>query len=103
MDRKIQKSLFDILHCIDEIDSYFNSVPRRFDYYRDNALLRSAIHMNISIIGEATNRILKTDSESSISNAQQIVGSRTSRMHGDVGWCLDGNDLGHCHQRLTQT
>ena len=99
MDRKIQKSLFDILHCIDEIDFYFNSVPRRFDYYRDNALLRSAIHMNISIIGEATNRILKTDSEISISNAKQIVGTRNYLIHGydslrlEMIWAIVINDL----------
>lgn len=71
MDRKIQKSLYDILQCVEEVESYFDSVPRRFDYYYENALLRSAIHMNISIIGEATNRILKIDPTIAISNAKK--------------------------------
>lgn len=77
MDRKIQKSLYDILCCIDEIESYFESNPRRFEVYSENAILRSAIHMNISIIGEAANRILKIDPQIKISNARQIVGLET--------------------------
>lgn len=60
---------------------------------------RSAIHMNISIIGEATNRILKTDSEISISNAKQIVGTRNYLIHGydslrlEMIWAIVVNDL----------
>ncbi len=60
---------------------------------------RSAIHMNISIIGEATNRILKTDSEISISNAKQIVGTHNYLIHGydslrlEMIWAIVVNDL----------
>lgn len=99
MDRKIQKSLFDILKCIEEVESYFESVPLRFDYYRDNALLRSAIHMNISIIGEATNRILKIDPNILISNAKQIVATRNYLIHGydslrlEMIWAIVVKDL----------
>ena len=55
--------------------------------------------MNISIIGEATNRILKTDSEISISNAKQIVGTRNYLIHGydslrlEMIWAIVINDL----------
>ena len=108
MDRKIQKSLFDILQCINEIESYFVSVTRRFDYYRENALLRSAIHMNISIIGEATNRILKIDPEILISNAKQIVGTRNYLIHGydslrlEMIWAIVINDLPKLKQEVVE-
>ena len=108
MDRKIQKSLFDILQCINESESYFVSVPRRFDYYRENALLRSAIHMNISIIGEATNRILKIDPEILISNAKQIVGTRNYLIHGydslrlEMIWAIVINDLPKLKQEVVE-
>ncbi|MCM1138185.1 MAG: DUF86 domain-containing protein [Duncaniella sp.] len=82
MDRKIKKSLYDILERIYEIESYFEKRPRRFDVYSSDSLLKSAIHMNLSIIGEATNRILKLDSGIAISNARQIVGTRNYLIHG---------------------
>lgn len=106
MDRKVKKSLFDILQCIEEIESYFDSVPRRFDYYRENALLRSAIHMNISIIGEATNRILKIEPSIMISNAKQIVGTRNYLIHGydslriEMIWAIVVNDLPKLKQEV---
>lgn len=106
MDRKIKKSLYDILQCVEEVESYFDSVPRRFDYYQDNALLRSAIHMNISIIGEATNRILKIDPTIAISNAKQIVGTRNYLIHGydslrlEMIWAIVINDLPKLKQEI---
>ena len=106
MDRKIQKSLYDILQCVEEVESYFDSVPRRFDYYYENALLRSAIHMNISIIGEATNRILKIDPTIAISNAKKIVGTRNYLIHGydslrlEMIWAIVINDLPKLKQEV---
>ncbi|MDE5807842.1 MAG: DUF86 domain-containing protein, partial [Muribaculaceae bacterium] len=82
MDRKVKKLLFDISGCIAEIESYFAVLPRQFEEYKNNSLLRSAIHMNLSIIGEATNQILKIAPASPISNARQIVGTRNYIIHG---------------------
>lgn len=99
MDRKIKKSLYDILEHIEEIESYFENTPRQFEIYRTTPLLRSAIHMNLSIIGEATNRILKINSEITISNARQIVGTRNYLIHGydslrlEMIWAIIINDL----------
>lgn len=99
MDRQILKSLFDIKQCIDEIESYFDSIPRQFEEYRTNSLLRSAIHMNLSIIGEATNRILKVDRDIRITNAKQIVDTRNYIIHGydslrpEMIWAIIINDL----------
>lgn len=99
MDRKIEKSLYDIIQCINEIDSYFIEYPRQFEIYRTSALLKSAIHMNISIIGEATNRILRLDPDVKISNARQIIGTRNYIIHGydslrpEMIWAIVINDL----------
>ncbi len=99
MDRRVKKLLFDILERILEIESYFDVLPRLFEEYKNNALLKSAIHMNLSIIGEATNRILKIAPEISISNARQIVGTRNYIIHGydslrpEMIWAIIINDL----------
>ena len=82
MDIKIRKCLFDIIGSIDEIESYFVDSPKRFDDYCRNGMMRRAIQMNISIIGEATNRILKLDPEIKITKARKIVDTRNFVIHG---------------------
>ncbi|MDE7438433.1 MAG: DUF86 domain-containing protein [Muribaculaceae bacterium] len=92
MDRIIKKSLEDIVQVIDEVDSFFEPGQRRFDYYLSNTCVRRAIQMNISIIGEAVNRILKIDPELPITAARKIVSTRNYLIHGydsldhDVIW-----------------
>lgn len=55
--------------------------------------------MNLSIIGEATNRILKVNPEVTISNARQIVSTRNYIIHGydslrpEMIWAIIINDL----------
>lgn len=55
-DNPETKYLNDILSSIAQIESYFESLPRRFDVYCSTPMLQRAIQMNISIIGEATNK-----------------------------------------------
>lgn len=99
MDRQILKTLQDILDAIIEIESYFDKYPRRFDVYNSETMLRSATHMKLSIIGEATNRILKIAPEIKISNARQIVNTRNYLIHGydslrlEMIWAIIINDL----------
>ena len=57
MDRRLKAHLYDINVAIDEIYSFFEQVPKRFDEYQKNLMLRRAIERNIGIIGEATGRI----------------------------------------------
>lgn len=108
MDRKVLKSLYDMMRCIEEIESYFDSVPRQFEIYKANSLLKSAIHMNLSIIGEATNRILKIDPDIKISNAKQIVGTRNFIIHGydslrpEMIWAIIINDLPKLKKELSE-
>lgn len=81
MESRIEKSLIDILTAIDEIDLFFENRPKRFDVYLSDICLRRAIERNISIIGEAVNRILKINPDINITSARNIVDTRNYVIH----------------------
>ncbi|MBO4434875.1 MAG: DUF86 domain-containing protein [Bacteroidales bacterium] len=99
MDRRLKAYLFDINTAIDEVYSFFEQVPKRFDEYQKNLMLRRAIERNIGIIGEATNKIDKEYPDVSISNARAIIATRNRVIHDyaavtdDVMWKIVVNDL----------
>jgi uncharacterized protein with HEPN domain len=82
MTDNIRAWLHDILSCIEEIESYFNSSPKEFNSFVQNTMLRKAIERNLEIIGEAVNRILKDDPTIAITNARKIVDLRNNVIHG---------------------
>ena len=82
MTDNVRTWLHDILSCILEIDSYFESHPKNFDYYILNSMLRKAIERNLEIIGEAMSRILKTAPDIRITDARKIVALRNNVIHG---------------------
>ena len=81
-ENTIVKYLRDILGSIEQIESYFNLFPRRFDTYCSTPVLQRAIQMNIAIIGEAMNKLLKTNPEINITKARKIVDTRNYVIHG---------------------
>lgn len=81
MDEKILKWLYDIKSAIEEIDSYFVDIPKDFNHYSSNLILKRAIERDLEIIGEAVNRILKQDPDFPIVNAKKIVGLRNQIIH----------------------
>lgn len=99
MDRRLKAHLFDIDTAIDEIYSFFEQVPKRFDEYQKSLMLRRAVERNIGIIGEAINKIDKEYPEVSISNVRAIVATRNRVIHDyaavtdDVIWKIVINDL----------
>ena len=99
MDRRLKAYLYDINTAIDEIYSFFDQVPKRFDEYQKNLMLRRAIERNIGIIGEATNKVDKEYPEIAISNARAIIATRNRVIHDyaavtdDVMWKIVINDL----------
>ena len=99
MDRRLKAHLFDITSAIEEVYSFFEQVPKRFDIYQGNLMLRRAIERNIGIIGEATNKIDKEFPEIKISNARAIIATRNRVIHDyaavtdDVMWKIVVNDL----------
>jgi len=99
MDDRVKKYLEDILIAIDEIDIFFEMLPKRYDVFVDSLLLRRGVERNIGIIGEAMSRILKTDNSISITNARKIVDTRNYVIHGydtlttDILWSIVINHL----------
>ena len=81
MELKIQKYLYDIITSINSIYEYLGE-SRDFNEYSENKLFRRAVEWELEIIGEASNRILKLDSEFPIDNARKIVDLRNWVIHG---------------------
>ena len=99
MDRRLKAYLYDIDTAIDEVYSFFEQVPMRFDEYQKNLMLRRAIERNIGIIGEATNKLLKENPDVAISYAKDIISTRNRVIHDyaaitdDIMWKIVINDL----------
>jgi uncharacterized protein with HEPN domain len=99
MEDRVKKYLEDILIAIEEIDAYFETLPKRYDELLNNILLRRAIERNIEIIGEAMSRILKSEGTIAITNARKIVDTRNYVIHGydsltvDILWSIVFNHL----------
>ena len=99
MDDLIKKHLQDILTAIEEIESFFGDKPKLFEDFYSNLCHRRAIERNIEIIGEAMNRILKTDRNVAITNSRKIVDARNYIIHGydslsaDILWSMVINHL----------
>lgn len=99
MDDFVKKHLSDIRIAIEEIESFFGNKPKLFDDFFNDLCLRRAIERNIEIIGEATNRILKVESNIYISNSRKIVDARNYNIHGydslspDILWSIVINHL----------
>lgn len=92
MERAVNKTIEDIRNAILEVDSFFETRPRRFDVYLSDVCLRRAVERNITIIGEAMNRLLKLCPDIEISSARKIVDTRNYVIHGydsvtdDIMW-----------------
>ncbi len=94
MDDQIKKYLQDILTAIEEVDSFFEDSPKRYDDFYSDIRLRRAIERDIEIIGEAMNRILKIKRNIAITDARRIVDARNYIIHGydslspDILWSM---------------
>lgn len=92
MERSINKTLEDILNAILEIESFFETRPKRYDVYLSDVCLRRAVERNITIIGEAMNRLLRYAPDIEITAARRIVDTRNYVIHGydsvtdDIMW-----------------
>lgn len=82
MERSVKKTLQDIIDAIDEINTFFETREKRFDVYLSDVCLRRAVERNITIIGEAMNRLLKNDPSIKITYARKIVDTRNYVIHG---------------------
>ena len=102
------KHLQDILTAIEEIDSFFGAEPKLFNEFAENLCLRRAVERNIEVIGEAMNRILKSNADVQISNARKIVDARNYIIHGygslsvDILWSIVINHLPKLKVEVTE-
>lgn len=99
MDNEIKTWLFDILQSINEIDSYYDDKPKRFDDYISDIKTKRAIERNLEIIGEAANRIRKKNKDFKLDNTDNIIATRNRIIHGydkisdDLIWSIVINHL----------
>lgn len=99
MDNYTKKHLQDILTAIEEIESFFDGCPKCFEDFSNTLWRRRAIERNIEIIGEAMNRILKSNPFIEITNSRKIVDARNYIIHGydslsvDILWSIVINHL----------
>jgi uncharacterized protein with HEPN domain len=80
----IPKSLDDVLLSIEAIESYlteFMGQRRDFSIYMEKKFLRRAVERELSIIGEAMNRIHRVDSEYPITHNRSIIALRNRVVH----------------------
>jgi uncharacterized protein with HEPN domain len=89
----IKICLKDIEQAIVEIDDFLPTNRNFFEFQKD-LKCRKAVERNIEIIGEAMNRILKTDPSFPLENSRKIVDTRNRIIHGydtiseDVLWLI---------------
>ena len=75
-----QKLLLDIQNAINSIDEHLEG-RRIFAEYESNKTKRRAIEREFEIIGEATNNLLKINSELPLSYARTVVNLRNKLIH----------------------
>ena len=94
----IKACLKDIEQAIIEINDFL-PVERDFFAFQKDLKTRKAIERNIEIIGEALDRILKTDPTFPISDSRKIVDTRNRIIHGydsvseDIIWLIVNKNL----------
>jgi uncharacterized protein with HEPN domain len=98
MDINIKTWLIDIQQSIEEIFDFLGD-QRDFFAYQKDLKTKKAVERNIEIIGEAVNRILKTDNSFPLDEAKNIIGTRNRIIHSydnisdEVIWTIVTRDL----------
>ena len=93
MQLEIKTWLQDIDRSITEIYEFLDNCHNYNEFNKD-LRTRKAVERNIEIIGEALNRILKSQPEIPISDSRKIVDTRNRIIHGydtvtaDVLWLI---------------
>jgi uncharacterized protein with HEPN domain len=105
MNSVIKKSLTDILMSIDGIHVHLNG-KYDFNTYTKSITTKRAVERELSIIGEAVNRILKEQKDFPLSSAPQIIAFRNRVIHSydsvddNLVWKIIMKDLPVLHQEV---
>lgn len=81
MANEILTYLQDILDAINDMQSCFVGFPNRFDLFKNDIMRKCVVERKTEIMGEAINRIRKTDPLVVIPNARAIVDTRNRIIH----------------------
>ena len=97
MTGRAKKYLFDILFSIEAIEGFLLNVD--FLDYQNDLKTKSAVERQLSIIGEAVNKLIKEDSDIRLQNAREIVNFRNRIIHSydtiddSIVWAIKTNHL----------
>ena len=80
-DEKIMTYLQDVLDAINDLQSCFVGFPNRYDLFEKDIMRKCVVERKVEIMGEAINRIRKTDSSVVIPNARAIIDTRNRIIH----------------------
>lgn len=73
--------LQDVLDAITDMQSCFIGYPPRYDMFEKDIMRRCVVERKVEIMGEAINRIRKTDPSVDIPNARAIIDTRNRIIH----------------------
>ncbi|OPZ25501.1 MAG: hypothetical protein BWZ00_01836 [Bacteroidetes bacterium ADurb.BinA174] len=100
MEKKyVNNYLEDIQIAINEIDEFFSDVPKTYEEFLSNLILRRAVERNIQIIGESVGRISVLDESITITNARKYMDAGKHITHTynsllpDILWSIVINHL----------
>ncbi len=74
--------MYDILHAIQEIETFIVDSKDDFNAYRNDRKTQRAVERNIEIIGEAMASILQKNPTIELSHSKKIVDTRNRITHG---------------------
>lgn len=81
MDDSIKKYLYDVSEAINNIEHFMDDRSRNYMVFCEDLLYQHAVERNLSVIGEAINKILKIQPDIKISSARKIVDLRNFIVH----------------------
>lgn len=70
-----------VLDAICDMQSCFIDFPNRYDLFEKDIMRRCVVERKVEIMGEAINRIRKTDPSVTIPNARAIIDTRNRIIH----------------------
>lgn len=73
--------LQDVLDAINDMESCFVDFPKRYDLFEKDIMRKCVVERKTEIMGEAINRIRKTDPAVEIPNARAIIDTRNRIIH----------------------
>lgn len=80
-NEKVLTYLQDVLDAICDMQSCFVDFPNRYDVFEKDIMRRCVVERKVEIMGEAINRIRKTDLSVEIPNARAIIDTRNRIIH----------------------